>query len=77
VPQLARLSAQGLDQMRMRVAETIDRDAGAEIEVALALARDQPHALPPLEGDIGARIDGQQRRVHDFSPRGTGVPSQK
>ena len=60
VPELLRLLGERLDQMRMRVAERIDRDAGGEIEIAVAVGRDQPDALAPLEGEVDTRIGRQQ-----------------
>ena len=56
------LLADRRDQMRMRVAERIDRDARGEIEIALAVGRDQPGALAPLEGEVDPRIGRQQMR---------------
>ena len=64
VPELLGLLGQRLDQMRMGVAERVDRDAGGEIEVALAVGRDQPGALAPLESEVDARISRQQMRAH-------------
>ncbi len=49
VPDLVGLLLQRLDQMRMAVAERVDRDAGAEIEISLAVFGDQPDALASLE----------------------------
>ena len=45
--------------MRMRMAKRVDRDARGEIEIALAIGRDQPRALAPLESEIDARIGRQ------------------
>ena len=59
VPELLRLLGQRRDQMRMRVAERIDGDAGGEIEIALAVSREQPSALAPLESEVDARIGRQ------------------
>ena len=61
VPELRALSHQGLDQMRMRVSDGGHRDAGAEVEVALARRRDEPAALSALEGDIGPRVGRHDR----------------
>ncbi len=60
VPDLPGLGRQRLDQMRMGVAERIDRDARAEIEIAGAVGGDRPGALAPLEGDGRACIGRQQ-----------------
>jgi hypothetical protein len=68
VPKLLRLPRQRLDEVRVRMAERIHRDAGAEIEISLALARLEPNALALLEDNVGARIGRQQRRVHGTSP---------
>ena len=64
VPELLGLRAQCVDEMRMRVAEHIDRDAAAEIEIALAVRRNEPRALASLEGEVDARISRQQVRRH-------------
>ena len=62
VPELRRLLLQRLDQMRMRVAERIHRNAGGEVEIALAIGRDQPGALAALEAEIGPGENGKQMR---------------
>ena len=62
VPQLGGLLLQCRDQMRMRMAERIDRDAGGEIEIALAIGRDQPRALAALETEIDPGEYGKQMR---------------
>ena len=41
------------------MSESINCDAGREIEVALALRREQPSALAPLESEVDARIGRQ------------------
>jgi hypothetical protein len=46
------------------MAEHIDRDAGGKIEIAIALSRDQPRALTPLESKVDTRIGRQQVRGH-------------
>ena len=48
--------------MRMGVAERVDRDAGGEIEIALAIGRDQPRALAALETEIDPGEYGKQMR---------------
>ena len=65
VPELLRLRGDRRDHMRMCVAQSIDGDAGGEVEIALALSRDQPGALAPLESEVDARIGRQQVRAHD------------
>ena len=62
VPQLRRLLGDRRDQMRMRVAERVDRDARGEVEVALTVLRDKPCALTPLEREIDPCIGRQQVR---------------
>jgi hypothetical protein len=64
MPKLGRLLGQGLNEMRMSVAEGIDGDPGAEIQISFAVAPQEPGPLPPLEGHVGARIGRQQRRGH-------------
>src|SRR5436309_564587 len=62
MPQLARLLAQGLNQMRMRVSKRIHRHAGAEIEIAVAVLVEEVRALAAHERHISARIGGKKRR---------------
>src|SRR5204863_7345375 len=50
------------NQLRVRVAERVDRDARGEIEIAFTVCRHQPCALAPLEGEIDPRIGRQQMR---------------
>jgi len=50
------------DQMRMGMAQRIHRDAGGEIEIALAVGRDQPGALAALEPEIHPGEYGKQMR---------------
>ena len=52
VPEFGGLLLQRRDQMRMAMAERIDRDAGGEIEIALAIGRYQPGAFAALETEI-------------------------
>jgi hypothetical protein len=61
VPNLGGLARQRLDEMGMRMAERVDRDAGPEIEIASPIGRDEPGALSVVEGEIGASIDRQNR----------------
>ena len=61
MPELGALARQRLDEMGMRIAERGDRDAAAEIEIALAVGRGQPAAFALLEGDVGARINRHDR----------------
>ena len=41
------------------MSKSINGDAGGEIEVALAVSREQPSALAPLESEVDARISRQ------------------
>src|ERR1700720_3931254 len=52
VPELGRLLLKGGDKMRMRMSERVHRHAGREIEIALAVGRDQPAAFAALETEI-------------------------
>jgi hypothetical protein len=45
----------------MAVAEQIDRDAGGEIEIFLALLAIEIGALAPDRPHLAARIDGHER----------------
>ena len=62
VPELRGLVLQRRDQMRMRMAERVHRNAGGEIEIALAVGRDQPDAFAALEAEIDAGEYGKQMR---------------
>ena len=59
VPDLLGLLGDRLHQMRMGVAERVDRHPRGEIEVALAVGGDQPRALAALEREIDAGVDRQ------------------
>ena len=65
MPQLLRLAGQGLDQMRMGMAERVDGDAAAEIEVFAAVGRDEIGAFAPLERHIGPSISRQNGWNHE------------
>jgi hypothetical protein len=64
----------------MGVAERVDRDPRGEIEVALAVGRDEPGALAALEGKIDTRVGRQQMGCLDAihrqadNPRKRNVP---
>ena len=58
VPDLRALGHQGIDEVRMRMPQRGDGDAGPEIQVALARRRRQPATVAPLKGDVGPRIGG-------------------
>ena len=62
MPQLLALGFQGLDQMRMRMAERIHRNPCGKIQIAVTLRRDEPRPLSSLEGEIYTRKSRQQRR---------------
>ena len=55
VPQAVGLGLERLDQMRMGVAERVDRDACGKIQIALAFGGFQPDAMPAFE-TIGTRL---------------------
>jgi hypothetical protein len=50
------LPHQRLDKVGMGVPNRGHRNAGAEIEIALARGRNEPAALAALEGDVGPRV---------------------
>jgi hypothetical protein len=62
VPHLLRLIGQGFDEVWMGMAERIDCDASAEIEISLTIAVDQPHAFASLESEVLPREGGKKRR---------------
>ena len=66
VPQFCGLLLQRRDQMRMAMAQRIHRDAGGEIEITLAVGRDQPRALAALETEIDPGEYGKQMRRRAF-----------
>src|SRR3546814_7864056 len=49
------------DQMRMAVAERIDRDARSEIEEAAAVVGNQIDALASHRPHVAPRVDGHER----------------
>jgi len=62
VPQLGGLLLQRCDQMRMRMTQRIHRDAGGEIEIAIAIGCDQPRAFAALKTEINSGEYGKQMR---------------
>ena len=62
VPELLRLLAQRRDEMRMGVAQRVDRDADAEIEISLALLGVKTRALAPREGKLAAGVGRKEGR---------------
>src|ERR1700722_1887153 len=82
VPQLRALLDQRLDEMRMSVADRGHGDAGAKVEVALAICRNEPATLASLESDLrpgvsrnhgGSRVGDDHRQLLVMS-RETGLP---
>ena len=69
VPELARLLASGLDQVRVGVPEAGDGDARGEVEHAAAVRGPQPSALAALEGEVVPLVDRQQGRQRLLSIR--------
>ena len=61
----------------MGVAQRIDRDAGAEIEISGAILGEDIGSFAPDERDVRPIIGWQQRREHGLSPRGGGVGCDK
>ena len=68
VPQPAGLRGQRRDQVRMGVAERVDGDAAAEIEIGLAGGVIEPGALAAVGGKGGASIGVEQGRPHRHGP---------
>ena len=64
VPELARLLGQRRHQPGMGMAEGVDRDAGAEIQISLAILGEKVGALATDEGDIRPVIGGKQSGKH-------------
>jgi hypothetical protein len=62
MPELGRLLLQRLDQRGVGMAERIHRHARGEIEIAIAIGRDQPAALAALETEVGSGENGEQMR---------------
>ena len=56
VPHLLRLFGESGDELRVGVPERVHRNAGGEIEIAIAVGRDEPNALAPLKSKVDARI---------------------
>jgi hypothetical protein len=60
MPKLGRLRLQRLNKMRMRMAQSVDSDAGAEIKIGFAFLIKQPTAFAAFKGDIETRESRQQ-----------------
>ena len=69
VHQRRRLLGDCLGQMRMAVAQRVDRDPRGEVQIALAALADQVAPLASHRPHPAARIDGHERGDgHGFSP---------
>ena len=68
MPDLAGLSDQRFDQMRVIVAERQHGDAGAEIEELSAVIGIQIGSIALLESDISTSIGRHNRLAHRCSP---------
>jgi hypothetical protein len=66
VPYLGGLLAECGHEMRVAVAQRVDGDACAEIEVALAIVGDQPAALAPFERQGRPRKGIEKRRTAHY-----------
>jgi hypothetical protein len=55
-----RLFDQGRHEVRVRVAERIDGDAGGKIEITIAVCRGEPNAFAPLKSEVYARESRHQ-----------------
>ncbi|MGY3078661.1 hypothetical protein ACVWZZ_005069 [Bradyrhizobium sp. LM6.10] len=62
VPELRGLLLQRFDQRGMGMAERVHRDTRGEIEIALAIGRNQPAAFAALETEVGSGENGEQMR---------------
>src|SRR5262249_2372754 len=74
MPDLVGLLRDRFNEVRMRVPEGIDGNARREIEVAIAVGRNEPRAFPALEGKIDARVGRQQVRSLGATHRRTDNP---
>src|SRR6185437_14913096 len=68
VPHLLDLLGQRRDEMRVRMAEHGDGDAGGEIEVFAAVGGEEIGALAPFKGEIVPSISRQYGWDHGNSP---------
>ena len=62
MPQPVELRVRGGERRRVPVAETDDRDACEEVEVALAVGVDEPRALAVGERDVESRVGREELR---------------
>ena len=63
MPQLVELLVRGGERRGVAVPEPDDRDAGEEVEVALAVGVDEPGAVARRERDVEARVGRQHPRL--------------
>ena len=79
MPELARLIGQRLDQIGVRMAQRVHRDACAHIQKPLPVAGDQPAAFAALETQRRAGVGGQYCRDHRTGPseRSHDVPDRR
>ncbi len=77
VPEFSGLFRQCTDEFRMGMAERVDGDAGAKIEVSLAVLRKEIRSFAADEGDIRPAVGRQYRRKHGPSPDAGGVGCDK
>ena len=61
MPERVELGVRGRKRRWMTVAEADDRDPAEQVEVALSVRVDEPRSLAGDEGDVGARVGGEQR----------------
>jgi hypothetical protein len=66
VDQLVGLLADGSDKLGMAMAKSVNRHAGGEVEIALAIGGREPSTLAPLESEIDPRIGRQQMRCRRY-----------
>ncbi len=72
MPERAGLFRQRGDQRGVRVAQRIDRDPAAEIQISLAALGDQPAAFAPDKGQGRAVVGGQTDGIMRGSPATSG-----
>ena len=75
VPGTRRAPLQRIDETRVAMAERVDRDARAKIEIAPAVVPDKPSAFTALEGEIRAGVGRIKRRRQSSRSPGRRVVS--
>ena len=75
MPDLVDLFRDRFDEVRVRVAERVDGNPRREIEIAIAVGRDEPGAFAAFESKIDARVGRQQMRCSDAGHRRPGSSS--